>query len=892
MNIYQIDLFIDENVFIRKDIFNNFDFSLNLSINDMKDFFSKQKKSNSTTIQIIGDEDIDNIFNFFYESKNIIDLSDFEKINKKIKARIIENSFKLLEGFVILKNIINDNEKNIYEFIFFEETLFFIKEFENKKINEILDYSKYNHLLNSQAVWYSMNDYIYKNGYLIQRNDGEGYEYLLGFYGDLTEISPNNYQSLINEKFNTHKIPIGFRVKEMINEIANYFKIDIDIDIDEDILNNMIISGNSDKMKKIINKENEELTTQITINRDIITNNNFDVNVSSGIYAFSKKLELDHYNIYEISDNDNQFIDNVFIVKSNGNCSILIQGEDIIQKNNIQLFGGLYIEIYVDNIKKLSENVYYFNYLQSNTTFFNFNKKIDLGKLNNDSEIKIIFIYSFISYTQPQNNYYFSVSHKNNNPYTIYFNNKKVKYHSFLINEINEWLPNITISEFFRNLTKLFNFYVFYDKNENKLCFKRYENLNIFYDSKNPIIIDDYVDLKEKIIISHPISEYKIKEIRYTYKSNNELNKEYYNKTQKNYGEKKISISNDNDKEILNEITFDIPIICKFNTLHSEIISFFKKEDNKYKFVDFNNFIVFKNKLVNYPLVLIDIDYSNNTYYTNAYNKFPIFSYTFVSNNKKLSFLFETPSYLFYSSPLSLEIETSENLYNKYIYNDMLRLIDTNSRLIKLELSPIFFKKYFINDITKSMITAVMYKNDLFLINKINNYNLNNKSISVEMLKIIDIKKKTYFFNPINSININDNVNNINKTTLINVTDTSEYQYSDNELYIRNKKIYLEDYVFETELYSILKYKVKNKINEIVLDRIIYNSSDYYTVIPELAFDSENRPYFISLDGNYFYLIVGLENVDLKYHNNLEKCYLYNLENDTFFFILVKKIKI
>lgn len=170
------------------DTYKEVDVSFNYQLDDVIDI-SKRKSSYSKTIRLPGTPNNNKFF------KQIFDINVNKRINvkKRIRATVRNGSNAIINGYLQLLDIYNEQDKIEYEVSITQNNKNIWEDMKDYNISD-LDFSRYNHTRNKQAIVDSWETYIYEYGITQSAQLGKGYVYPSIVYGNnLDDIQTFQY---------------------------------------------------------------------------------------------------------------------------------------------------------------------------------------------------------------------------------------------------------------------------------------------------------------------------------------------------------------------------------------------------------------------------------------------------------------------------------------------------------------------------------------------------------------------------------------------------------------------------------------------------------------------------------------------------------------------------
>jgi hypothetical protein len=280
----------------------------------------------------------------------------------------------------------------------------------------------------------------------------------------------------------------------------------------------------------------------------------------------------------------------------------------------------------------------------------------------------------------------------------------------------NEKLPYVKCKDLFNAMIKMFNLMIDVDKeNERKLIIVPYTQ---FYNQGQ-------VDWSDKLVRNEPIeiiplSDITAKELTYKYKNSDDAyNVLYRDENTFSYGEANVDILNDfaTSKEVV-EVPFSLVPPSDFKACGLPFTNIF---DKQLQSITSQEAYIGTRQLIATPITI------NGT----AQSYFPAFFDVAGSGASAKSITFQTPKKVYYTGELASSYPAN-NLFTTYYLPQLVEVTDKRSRLLKCKIALNEFDLFLFN-----FRKSVLIDNTLYRVNKIN-YSGNGDFASVELLKVIN----------------------------------------------------------------------------------------------------------------------------------------------------------
>lgn len=513
-----IELFLENS---RVDINEIFSTTLTLAIDDVKDFGAKNTTF-SKTIVLPGTANNNKLFNQIFDVNARNDYNNTlpnkgTNFNASVSANCIvfDNNIQVVKGVFRLLEIIVDKGMIEYECSIVGELGGFIMKVGNNKLED-LDFSAYNHtysIANITGSWTNINN-------------GTGYVYPLIDYGTYSA--------------NKHDFRVGtFRpalfAREYITKIfaASGYTFQCDL-------------FNTNRFKNLVVPNNQKVLSKISSQALFVTKTN------------SQTFSYDRFNLptlYPLFDFNNL----VSLGNFTGSPTFVNTGVDINVKAEFQIACSytrdvnfpisFNIEV-LDASNTITQTISLGQVVGygSNTGTITYNTTSSIFTIPQNHKIRIIAVYLWDNVI---GTIFYSFTFNNTNSYLKLLSDGKL---STPINinesfEINDILPkNILQKDFISSIIKLFNLYIFEDKDKPKTLL-----IKPFVDFYADAEIEDWsykIDRSQPIRIK-PMSELNSRYYEFNYKEDsdyyNDLYKKRYNKT---YGSLKYDSGFEFSKEV------------------------------------------------------------------------------------------------------------------------------------------------------------------------------------------------------------------------------------------------------------------------------------------------------------------------------------------------------
>jgi len=672
---------------------------------------STRRSSFSKTIKVIGSKNNNEIFNQLYDINGV----NFNfNINRKYDCSLLVNKNVVLDGFVVLnkiyKTLINSKYEIVYEINIFDEVKNFFDDIDKKKLID-LDFST---PFTFMGQTYNIGDHEHTSQIIGDRINSnptylDGYDYPLidfGYYinGDYphTSVSKALMYPSVFFKYILDKIfyDVGYTYSsDFLNGISydNIFKHYVTMYNKSNEINNVeLCKYNTDGGLQIGDDGVTIVREYIPLGRNICEYDNNDINYYELYnYLGSGRTDAAEYNGDEIevngprADEDGQYklVFSIDVADDNSGTEYCVRPANDANinigkynsENNEYIFNFMVIN---STEMRNGGSGTYRNYIYKNT----YELEDDLSKgdffflsggngtrteLDGDGicvHIDTKFLINGISLEL--------INIKNVAPqYTG--TTQDIKLHDIL--------PDMTQSQFIKNLIKMNNLFIWTNYIDNKNLY--IEPRNDFYRKGHVINWTDKIDYSKEIKIYHP----SIKgNIVFDYsKGLDHYSNGYYDSYGETYGTKDIKIDNDYLSGIEN-IKLDYQsynLRRKGNNLIYPIL--YDKNNSKQTWFDDK---ISTKPLVglisNYEIEAMDFDLKLSHYDNGNYENDYLERISFVSHIKKRGGIsydinFETNNEMF---DFGL-FDKNSNLYIIYWENHIKNLIDDDSRIVEYNIN-------------------------------------------------------------------------------------------------------------------------------------------------------------------------------------------------------------
>ena len=839
-------------------IANSKEIGITVQLSDFRDITEARRRTISTTLEVYGNDDINSLLFSIFDIRTSGNPYTFDFL-KRVPCELYENQAKFLDGFIILRKIIYRSGVYVYSFFFSTNDIGKLKLLDETWLNS-LNLSKYNHVLNAGNIIDTWNGYNYVNGQRVSKPNGAGYIYSVGFYGSTTQINATNKETQPTNRFNSWKLLPFFHVKELFYELFKAIGIDAVVSIDDDHWDNLLISGDYEQLSNQIEGLAIEKTCKITFSTQNALKNLMHSAVGNG-HFFGSTVKLSELTYTEQQDDDNNQSAGIYTCTRAGKLTI-----SSVLDLRITTDTKLYNFMFALKLKKNGANMISQTIIGLQT--------IDVGTISVDNAYEtsvdvgigdVIELEFITTYQSTQIGSVEVIMNSSETRYTL-------AYTSYLSGEtvnMNNWLPRMKGIDFVKGVVQLFNLYIS-EIDNSQITFRQRKD---FYEGyEKAVNIDNYIDYNHEIEVTPAVIEANIKELSIKYSNPDDYPNQFLRNTYGiEWGAKELLINTDvctERKEIKLPFSLIMPNeIEGYNIAYSTVFNF---SNNKYEKAKFAPILAYYNGLMSGSITIIDYNGNNYSATTNSY--YPLFTPNYWKSlgggqYKTFSLYFEPPKRVLYSS--GNVVETTNTLFINYHLDDINNLVSVDSRLIKLSVSPEVFGKF---DVLQLLRKRITYNGAVCIINKIVNYNKNNGSIELELLKDLNIKRNITPTIPI----FIPNVKPMGNTSTLKLASLGSSGVESNEIYLDNEKGTLcvgsnPVIIGRKEFYGLISQSGTNnpELTSIrsnftpVITRTsagVYQMSGHYLVIIHLNSKAQTRP-VIYYDGYYTIIDTAIDGI-------------------------------